>query len=55
MITIQGEPIPVHTVSVDEGDEHVLNVDIETAWKEMGLQSGWSNEVQVKIYFPLER
>ena len=51
MITIQGQPIPVETVRVSEHDEHVLEVDVERAWKEMKLQSGWSNEVETKVYF----
>lgn len=50
MITILGKPIPVHTITVSETDEHVLNIDVETAWKELKLESGWSNEVEVKIY-----
>ncbi len=55
MITIQGQPIPPHTVSVDKIDGHILKVDIETAWNEMGLRSGWSNEVEVKVYFGTEK
>ncbi|KAK4241548.1 glycoside hydrolase [Achaetomium macrosporum] len=55
MVTIQGQPIPPRTVTVNKGDKHVLDVDIETAWKEMGLQSGWANEVEVKVYFALEK
>jgi hypothetical protein len=55
MATIQGQPIPPHTVTVNKADTHVLEVDIETAWKEMGLESGWANEVEVKIYFQLEK
>ncbi|KAI0877836.1 raffinose synthase Sip1 [Hypoxylon argillaceum] len=54
MITIQGLPIPLHTVAVDQKDGHVLAVDIQKAWGEMGLSSGWSNEVEVKIYFDAE-
>ncbi|KAI0008704.1 glycoside hydrolase family 36 protein [Xylariaceae sp. FL0662B] len=54
MVTIQGQPIPMHTVTVDKADARVLNIDIETAWKEMGLEAGWSNEVEVKIYFDIE-
>ena len=53
MATIQGQPIPPHTVSVSRADGRILEVDIETAWNEMGLESGWANEVEVKIYFPL--
>lgn len=50
MVTIQGNPIPRHTVSVSKDDKHVLEVDVERAWKERELSSGWSNEVEVKIY-----
>ncbi|KAH6672181.1 glycoside hydrolase superfamily [Halenospora varia] len=50
MITILGNPLPVHTISVSKVDEHVLEIDTETAWKELNLTSGWSNEVEVKIY-----
>jgi hypothetical protein len=55
MVTIQGQPIPSHTVTVNKDDQHVLDVDIETAWREMKLESGWANEVEVKVYFALER
>ncbi|KAK5632632.1 hypothetical protein RRF57_008346 [Xylaria bambusicola] len=54
MITIQGLPIPFHTVTVDRKDDHVLAVDIQMAWSEMGLNSGWSNEVEVRINFDAE-
>lgn len=50
MITILGKVIPVHTITVSKSDEHVLEIDIEKAWKELQLESGWSNEVEVKIY-----
>jgi hypothetical protein len=55
MVTIQGQPIPPHTVTVNKQDRHVLDVDVETAWTEMGLESGWANEVEVKVYFALEK
>ncbi|KAI0804423.1 raffinose synthase Sip1 [Xylaria sp. FL0064] len=54
MITIQSLPIPVETVTVDERDPHVLAIDIQKAWGKMGLNSGWSNEVEVKISFDAE-
>ncbi|KAI1298238.1 raffinose synthase Sip1 [Xylaria venustula] len=54
MITIQGQPIPLETVTVDHRDSHVLAVDIQKAWSDMGLSSGWSNEVDVKISFDAE-
>ncbi|RDL29785.1 (Trans)glycosidase [Venustampulla echinocandica] len=49
MITVLGRAIPIHTIGISEVDEHVLEIDTEQAWKEMGLKSGWSNEVEVKI------
>jgi hypothetical protein len=55
MVTILGQPVPIHTVSVCQHHGHILEVDMERAWDEMGLDSGWANEVQVKIYFPLEK
>lgn len=50
LITILGKVIPEHTVSVSRSSPKVLEIDLETAWKEMGLESGWSNEVGVKIF-----
>ena len=55
MATIQGQPIPPHTATLNKTDNRVLDIDIETAWKEMGLEAGWSNEVEVKVYFALEK
>jgi len=50
MITIQGKVVPVHTINVSKVSEFVLEIDVEKAWKEMELDSGWSNEVEVKVY-----
>lgn len=55
MVTIQGQAIPPHTVSVSRSDKFVVEIDVETAWKEMSLESGWSNEVEVKLYFNMEK
>jgi hypothetical protein len=52
--TIQGQPIPPHTASVNKADQCVLEVDIEAAWNEMGLEARWSNEVEVKVYWAME-
>ncbi|KAK1829483.1 glycoside hydrolase [Podospora conica] len=50
MVTIQGQIVPVHTVRVDEADGHVLAVDVEAAWKEMGLEPvRWTDEVTVVV------
>ena len=55
MATIQGQPIPPHTVSIDQDDEHVLRIDVEAAWKEMGLKVGWGNEIEMQVYFDIEK
>ena len=47
---IYGRAIPLHTVKTSESSDAVLEIDIETAWNEMGLQSGWSNELTVEIF-----
>jgi hypothetical protein len=50
MITILGKVLPTHTVTVSNVDEHILEINVEKAWKELDLESGWSNEVEVKVY-----
>ncbi|ROT39552.1 raffinose synthase Sip1 [Sodiomyces alkalinus F11] len=52
--TIQGRVIPVHTVSVSAADAHVLEIDVEKAWNEMALHPGWSNEVEITVYFSID-
>jgi hypothetical protein len=51
MITIREDPVPRHTVRVSKSSDRVLEVDLETAWKEMKLPHGWSNEIEVKVWF----
>jgi len=50
MVTIQRKVLPVHTISISKVSEYVIEIDVEKAWKEMELDIGWSNEVEVKIY-----
>jgi len=50
LITIHNQAIPVHTVRVSETSPSLLEIDIETAWNEMGLDSGWGNEINVDIF-----
>ncbi len=50
VITIFGKVIPFHTVKVSKVNACVLEIDVETAWKEMGLKAGWSNEVEVVVW-----
>ncbi|KAI1392682.1 glycoside hydrolase family 36 protein [Hypoxylon trugodes] len=54
MVTVLGQPIPPHTVAVNEADNHVLSIDVETAWRELNINPGWSNELEVKVYFDIE-
>lgn len=54
MATIDGQVIPPHTVSVSETSTEVLEVDIAKAWEELKLKPGWSNEVELKLYFKIE-
>lgn len=53
LITVQEKVIPLHTVAISKIDNHVLEIDIGKAWKELDLESRWSNEVEVKIRFSL--
>ncbi|PQK11122.1 hypothetical protein BB8028_0002g14400 [Beauveria bassiana] len=49
MVTIFGHPVPRHTVRISRNADTVLEVDVQTAWKELGLDSGWSNELEVTV------
>lgn len=49
MTTTGGKVIPVHTVTINK-HAPVLEVDVGSAWKAMGLEAGWSNEVGVEIF-----
>ena len=48
LVCIQNKPIPIHTVR--KAQDTVLEVDVECAWTEMGLQTSWANEVTVDIF-----
>lgn len=50
LITILGKVIPFHAVR-SQASSCILEIDVERAWKEMDLNSGWSNEVPVEIFF----
>lgn len=50
IITILGKVIPLDTVNISKVDAHVLEIDVATAWKKLDLKSGWSNEVEVKVF-----
>jgi hypothetical protein len=56
MVMLTGRAVPVHTVEKktlggpsSTGSSEVLAIDVLAAWKEMGLDSGWGNEVTVQV------
>lgn len=56
LVTILGSVVPFHTVrkasnAIEAGaPAGLLEIDILAAWSEMGLDSGWSNEVVVQVF-----
>lgn len=50
MVMILGRPVPRHCVEKNKACDKVLEVDVETAWKEMGFKAGWTNEVSLEIF-----
>jgi len=55
MVLMQSRPIPQDKVSIvtegaDGESAGVVQIDIESAWEEMGLSPGWSNEVGVELF-----
>ncbi|KAM0262871.1 hypothetical protein ACHAQJ_001462 [Trichoderma viride] len=51
IVTLQDQAVPVETVSVSQSDQHVMEIDIEKAWKDMKLEPGVLDEVEVKVSF----
>jgi hypothetical protein len=56
IVMVTGRAVPVHTVQKkalggpgSTGYTEVLAIDVLAAWKEMGLNSGWGNEVTVQV------
>ncbi|KAI9715478.1 MAG: hypothetical protein M1812_005954 [Candelaria pacifica] len=49
LILILGQVVPLYAVRCSDV-ENVLEIDVERAWKDLGLSSGWSNEVGVEIF-----
>ncbi|KAF2436751.1 glycoside hydrolase [Tothia fuscella] len=45
-----GKPIPLDCVRKSDTDPNVLEIDLESAWKESDQKAGWSNEVAVEIF-----
>lgn len=53
--TISGRVIPPSTVRIDPRSDQVLEIDVERAWKAVGVPPDWGNEVEVKVYFTLRK
>jgi hypothetical protein len=51
VVTLQDQAVPVESVSVSQSDQHVLEIDIERAWKDLELEAGRLDEVEVKVSF----
>lgn len=50
LVTMADRAVPVETVKMSDKDKRVVEVDVEKAFKMLGLNAGWSNEVVVKLY-----
>ena len=55
MVMIEGKPVPRECVRVrvlggGEGVGGVLEVDVDAAWRGMGLKAGWANEVGIVVF-----
>ncbi|KAJ5142854.1 uncharacterized protein N7515_001641 [Penicillium bovifimosum] len=51
MVMILGRPVPEKTVWMEGGENaNVLAIDVLKAWKDMKLDSGWSNEAFVQVF-----
>ncbi|CAD6578651.1 MAG: hypothetical protein ASARMPREDX12_008922 [Alectoria sarmentosa] len=48
LVMISEKVVPARTVTIAE-QAPVLELDVEAAWEEMGLEAGWSNEVRVLV------
>lgn len=46
LVLIKERVVPIETV---RACGKVLEIDVEAAWKEMGLEAGWGNEVEVIV------
>lgn len=52
MAAMQGQAVPRHCVRVSREADCVLEVDVDAAWREMGLGGGGAaDEVEVHVYF----
>jgi len=50
MVLLEGKVVSMERTRKSTTCECVLEVDIEGAWRDMGLKAGWSNEVGVEVF-----
>ena len=50
IILIYNRAIPIDTVSISKTSTSILEIDVQRAWNEMGLNRGWSNELSVDVF-----
>lgn len=53
MVTISSHGVPWGCIATSPGNEvgSMLEIDVEQAWVELGLNAGWSNEVEVVVFY----
>ena len=49
LVMISGKVIPIRTVTI-ASEAPVLEIDVEKAWEELGLEPGYSNEIPVEVF-----
>ncbi len=47
LVLLEGKVVPLECVR-KEG--RVLEVDVERAWRDLGREAGWGNEVEVEVF-----
>jgi len=50
LVTIAGIVVPFHTVKKSSKNNRVLEIDLVTAWDELNLSAGWSNETLIQVH-----
>jgi hypothetical protein len=50
LVTIAGNVVPFHTVKKSSQSNTVLEIDLETAWNELNLSTGWSNAIVIGFH-----
>jgi hypothetical protein len=51
MVMLRGQAVPAERVKID-GENGVLEVDVQGAWDDLDLNAGWNNELGVDVFIP---